>query len=64
MKKWEILVIASMIMLYRSSERIFNPSRYTGIEGFNEGSILGPYYVEVENLNQNATRRAEEGKYI
>ena len=29
-KKWEIQVIISMIMLTRSSERIFNPMRYTG----------------------------------
>ena len=30
MKKSEIQVIISMIWLTRSSERIFNPSRYTG----------------------------------
>ena len=29
-KKWESQVIITMIMLTRSSERIFNPSRYTG----------------------------------
>ena len=29
-KKWEIQVIMSMIMLTRSSERIFNPNHYTG----------------------------------
>ena len=31
MKKIEIQVIAFMIMLNRSSERIFNPSRYIGV---------------------------------
>ena len=34
-KKLEIPVIIFMIMLIRSSERIFNPSRYTGIFGVN-----------------------------
>ena len=33
-EKWEIQVIVSMIMLTRSSERIFNPMRYTGIFKF------------------------------
>ena len=31
MKKLEIQVIIAMIILTRSSERSFNPSRYTGI---------------------------------
>ena len=30
-KKWEIQVIVTIIMLTRSLENIFNPSRYTGI---------------------------------
>ena len=30
-EKWEILVIRTIIILIRSSERIFNPSRYTGL---------------------------------
>ena len=30
-KKWVIVVTVFMIMLSRSSERIFNPMRYTGI---------------------------------
>ena len=29
-KKGEIQIIITMIMITRSSERIFNPSRYTG----------------------------------
>ena len=32
MKKLEIQVIAFMIMLTRSSERIFNQMHYTGVE--------------------------------
>ena len=31
-EKWEILVIISMFMLTRSSERIFTPSRYTDVK--------------------------------
>ena len=34
MKKWEIQVIAFMIMLTRVSERIFNPMRYAGFNVF------------------------------
>ena len=30
MEKWEIQLILSKIMLTRSSERIFNPMRYSG----------------------------------
>ena len=30
MKKWEIKIILYMVMFTRSSERIFNPMRYTG----------------------------------
>ena len=31
MEKWEIQVIITIIMLTCSSERIFDPSRYTGV---------------------------------
>ena len=34
-KKWEIHVITSIFMITRSSERILNPIRYTGISNFN-----------------------------
>ena len=36
MKKLEIQVIISIVILTRSSERVFNPSRYTGII-YNQG---------------------------
>ena len=38
-KKLEIQVIISMIILTRSSERIFNPMRYTGV------FIMRPKYL-------------------
>ena len=38
-KKREFQIIITMIMLTRSSERIYNPSRYTGINLYNDENI-------------------------
>ena len=40
-EKWEIQVIITMIMLTRSSERIFSPSRYTGYNYDYAHSLFG-----------------------
>ena len=48
-KKLEIQVIISTIMLIRSSERIFNPSRYTGIYIYIY--IYAPQYKSYLNEN-------------
>ena len=59
MKKWEFQIIVFMITLTRSSERIYNPMRYTGIFWYSGleciylASILILVLLFLYNINTN-----------
>ena len=61
-KKLEIQVIITMIVLTRSSERISNPSRYTGNNNvYQEVSGIGQDTISVRWV---ATEKIEENKKL